>query len=967
MAGDFKPVGVDNDGLFPDRVEARLHNDFVSHVDMDTVEPRRMVTSGEVEGPLLYLIRKDGTRVNAGNVRGATGPVGPAVKMTWQGATLPPGSPTTITRIGGTDEEPIFRLGVAPGADGVDGVDGVDGEQGPKGDPGPRGLQGLQGVQGEQGEQGEQGPEGPRGIKGDQGEQGPEGPQGPPGVDGRDGVDGQDGQDTPPAEINWLPAQTVPFGSGSSAVFEPVGDGTWNATLYLEQGPAGAASESINDSSISTETSWSSHKTDSAIRGNIGTLPYPLPGDSSTWTPEQQSLIGSDTKALSAIGTYAIAGWWANQIATSLLPMIESIIDDPGDLPGGPNWNGSVDIPKLSSRTSTLSASYLGSYIDYSIESTVLPALTWANLMGKPSTFPSSWDEITGLPVSFPPAAHTHPWDSVTGKPTSFPSSWDEVANKPTSFPSSWAEVSGKPSTFTPATHSHAWSTITSKPTTFPPATHTHSYPDLDNIPTSFPPAAHSHAFTDITGRPTTYPSAWATTTGKPSTFPPETHTHSWGDVTGKPATYPPATHNHSAADTTSGVFATARLPQASATAFGTTRYASAAETTAGALNTRAITPLTLQQKVDALPIPTPKEIDQKINQTLAGTPKPDGPLAGLRAGIRNPSLRTVVVVTGSSTFRGGSVRFGATERMAYMAGSQSFDLIDDVTSRPGNAMRWIQGAVGGTTSANYLNETRLSKIDLIDPTHVIHGVGSNDYATQVAINTYKANLRTALNRIETDSPSVVNILVHQQARADGGSRPITWEQYGVAMREVAEENPSRVFIDANALLDTYMLDVPNVSGLQIADKVHLNDQGYKILADVLSREMGIPTTPDVPDQVHDRTFPASANHTATTELASVTILPARYPRFITVRAYFFTRTSSGEQHVRVDATGGSGAIIRLRADGENETNFIEQDYSLAPNTEGVYTASVSVAGSAPVYVSGSNGFSRMQVIERPY
>lgn len=39
-----------------------------------------------------------------------------------------------------------------------------------------------------------------------------------------------------------------------------------------------------------------------------------------------------------------------------------------------------------------------------------------------------------------------------------------------------WADITGKPTTFPPSAHTQAWSTITGVPTTFPPETHTHSY-----------------------------------------------------------------------------------------------------------------------------------------------------------------------------------------------------------------------------------------------------------------------------------------------------------------------------------------------------------------------------------------------------------------------------------------------------------------------------------------------------------
>lgn len=86
--------------------------------------------------------------------------------------------------------------------------------------------------------------------------------------------------------------------------------------------------------------------------------------------------------------------------------------------------------------------------------------VTWANLSGKPATFP--------------PSAHTHLWSDVTDKPSVF---------APAAHTHAYADITGKPATFTPSAHTHPWADLTDKPTTFPPSTHTHSYNDLTDKP----------------------------------------------------------------------------------------------------------------------------------------------------------------------------------------------------------------------------------------------------------------------------------------------------------------------------------------------------------------------------------------------------------------------------------------------------------------------------------------------------
>lgn len=369
--------------------------------------------------------------------------------------------------------------------------------------------------------------------------------------------------------------------------------------------------------------------------------------------------------------------------------------------------------------------------------------------------------------------------------------------------------------------------------------------------------------------------------------------------------------------------------------------------------------------------MPVVPDADLSFAPTSVGAPMRSGLLALLHAALRGEAARCVVVVTGSSTFRGGSARIGATERLAYLAGSPDFPLLEDQTSRPSSGMRWLQGAVGGTTASNYLNEARLTKIDLVDPNYVIHGVGSNDYGSQVAINTYKANLRSKLTRIESDVPGVVNILVHQQARSDSTTRSITWDQYGTAMREVAEENPdSRLFIDLDAVMAPYRLDDPsNPWGMQIADKIHLNDKGYKALATALGYLLGIPSAPPLPEEIHAPSVADSATYPSgsTTTLASLDLVPARYPRTITLTFNGYAHTSTDGPFFRIDASGLPRSFTyRIPATGENTGISVTHDFYLPPNTS-TTAAVILTANSAPVYVSGAAGYAYFTVTERAY
>ena len=101
---------------------------------------------------------------------------------------------------------------------------------------------------------------------------------------------------------------------------------------------------------------------------------------------------------------------------------------------------------------------------------------------------------------------------------------------------SDWADLTGKPTTF-PPTVPIPWGDISGKPATFPPDTHSHDFTTgITGKPATYPPDPHSHAFADITSKPSTYPPtlpiAWTDVSGKPATFPPATHSHPQSEVT---------------------------------------------------------------------------------------------------------------------------------------------------------------------------------------------------------------------------------------------------------------------------------------------------------------------------------------------------------------------------------------------------------------------------------------------------
>lgn len=186
--------------------------------------------------------------------------------------------------------------------------------------------------------------------------------------------------------------------------------------------------------------------------------------------------------------------------------------------------------------------------------------VTWDDILGKPNSYPTSWEQISNIPTEF-----STTWDKVSGKPSTYPAAWGEIQDKPESFPTSWNSVSGKPDTF-PTT----WDKIQGKPENFPV-----SWGSVIGKPETYPPSAHRHSMGDVTGlgdaltaleedvqtltedlstkadkdlsnvdNTTFYDKGIAAGLGGGSEV-------SWDSIKNKPETFPPSSHKHAISDVT--------------------------------------------------------------------------------------------------------------------------------------------------------------------------------------------------------------------------------------------------------------------------------------------------------------------------------------------------------------------------------------------------------------------------------
>lgn len=237
--------------------------------------------------------------------------------------------------------------------------------------------------------------------------------------------------------------------------------------------------------------------------------------------------------------------------------------------------------------------------------------------------------------------------------------------------------------------------------------------------------------------------------------------------------------------------------------------------------------------------------------------------LPAFRAGLARRNTRPCVVVgVGSSTTAGRKAtepqyqyfnRLAARVQAAYPLASGTehpvMDLPTAVSSVPlGQGVVFANGGQGGTTSANYLPDSRIAQIGAVDPRMVIHMIGSNDSYYGTSLTAYKANLQNRLNALRQVIPwPCTHVYVHSYERFDYDNfTPVsTWEEYGQALAEFVAANPTdTAFIDLNP--DYEAIGIPSADPFDLidGDRVHQRNEGHALMADLIATYLSIPTGP---------------------------------------------------------------------------------------------------------------------------
>ena len=116
--------------------------------------------------------------------------------------------------------------------------------------------------------------------------------------------------------------------------------------------------------------------------------------------------------ASGSLGELVNVGQWADEVPTADRVMVQ--------LAGATHWSAKPLADLVGLDTAAL-AQYLTAN-SYLKASDISSYLTWANLSGKPTVYPTSWELVTDKPTVYPTA-----WTSVTGRPTKLSQFTDDV------------------------------------------------------------------------------------------------------------------------------------------------------------------------------------------------------------------------------------------------------------------------------------------------------------------------------------------------------------------------------------------------------------------------------------------------------------------------------------------------------------------------------------------------------------
>lgn len=161
----------------------------------------------------------------------------------------------------------------------------------------------------------------------------------------------------------------------------------------------------------------------------------------------------------------------------------------------------------------------------------------------------------------------------------------------------------------------------------------------------------------------------------------------------------------------------------------------------------------------------------------------------------------------------------------------------------PVPGIQLVNAGVRSTTALNYLTATTRGQVASLAPRVISHMIGSNDFAAQKDLATYRAEVQDSIIALDALLPGpCVHLLLHSFERGGHSTDSLSWAAYGQVLREIAAASPGKVgFIDLSAAYAMSGVPLADPLGLITSDLVHQSDRGHALTADVMHASVTAP------------------------------------------------------------------------------------------------------------------------------
>jgi acyl-CoA thioesterase-1 len=180
------------------------------------------------------------------------------------------------------------------------------------------------------------------------------------------------------------------------------------------------------------------------------------------------------------------------------------------------------------------------------------------------------------------------------------------------------------------------------------------------------------------------------------------------------------------------------------------------------------------------------------------------------------PSKTTPVNKKKRIIFFGDSLTagYGLEEQDAYPS------LIQQMLDSLGFAYQSVNAGLSGETSAGGVNRVGWVAEQPMDI--FVLELGGNDVLRGFDLATTKTNLQTIIDKVKTKYPDIKLVIAGMEAPPNMGEAYAN--EFRKIFRQLAEDNDA-------ALIPFLLVDVGGIPELNLADRIHPNEEGHKIVA----------------------------------------------------------------------------------------------------------------------------------------